>query len=62
MLKLRCQKAYCDGRTDMMTDIQMYLYELNILYSTDFSVRSSIPKLEAIMLSDLVSYGLTYGP
>ena len=62
MFKLRCQKAYCDGRMDILTDIQLYLYELYILYFTDFSVRSSIPKLETIMLSDLVSYGLTYGP
>ena len=47
-----------------MTDIMVDIYScgttnINILYLTQFSARSSISKLGAVMPSD--DYGLTYG-
>ena len=35
-----------------MVDIHSCTYEINILYLTRFSIRSSISELEAVMLSD----------
>ena len=47
IVKLRGPKSYRDGH------IQLYFYEINILYFTKFSVRSSISELEAVHIFKL---------
>ena len=56
--KLRGQKAYHNGHTDIMDNsrnrvgqhIQLYFNEINVLYSTRFFVESSISDLEVVLI------------
>ena len=50
LFKLRSQKAYYEGHMDIRADNTAVLHEMNILYLTSFSVRSSNHELKAVML------------
>ena len=53
-----------DKYTDIIDDIyiQLCFYDINILYFTRFSVRSSISELDAVMLSDYLQTNLLGDP
>ena len=44
-IEKRNQKAYYDGHTKILVDIQQYFYDINIIDFNRFSVRSSISEL-----------------